>query len=217
MDKPFEILTEGSSKNQIEIQRIVVARRPGQTTYMITIVTNLTNQFLTAIMSLKFRCKTESSNIKKNISKVPPQDFGLKGSNMQINIRLGSNRVYETGKPLAMSSCKSEDCLQTSLRRETLTTRKILSDRPATAGYGLAKQSYSFLFSFYSSLNFNQTFFCFLLHTCFIFPFVTLILVVCCILSRVLQHLWFPQLYLQTKPVFLYETSRGKQFNFKRG
>lgn len=101
-------------------------------------------------MPLKLRCKTENNGAlakKPNVSKVPShlhltesQEFGLKGSNMQINIRLGSNRTYETtGKPLAISSFKSEDCLHTSLRRETLTTRKILSDRPATAGFGLSK------------------------------------------------------------------------------
>lgn len=94
-------------------------------------------------MSLRFRNKTENGNgylsKKKSVAKgTNSQDLGLKGSNMQINIRLGSNRVYETGKPL-ISACKSEDCLQASLRRETLTTRKILSDRPATAGYGLTK------------------------------------------------------------------------------
>ena len=104
-------------------------------------------------MPQKFRCKTENNGALAKRPSVPKassnlhlttdsQDLGLKGSNMQINIRLGSNnRAYETtGKPLAISSCfKSEDCLHASLRRETLTTRKILSDRPATAGYGLSK------------------------------------------------------------------------------
>jgi hypothetical protein len=100
-------------------------------------------------MPIKFRNRTESnSNIasanKKKISNIPSQlhhtadskDFGLKGSNVQINFRIGSNRPSDglsTGKPLTISSCKSEDCLHASVRRETLTTRKILSDRPATA------------------------------------------------------------------------------------
>ncbi|XP_057372153.1 centrosomal protein of 131 kDa-like [Daphnia carinata] len=100
-------------------------------------------------MPIKFRSKNETysngfpakqKKIHKATSQVhltnASQDFGLKGSNMQINFRIGSNRAYETlpiDKPLPISSCKSEDCLHASLRRETLTTRKILSDRPATA------------------------------------------------------------------------------------
>jgi hypothetical protein len=100
-------------------------------------------------MPIKFRNRTESNcNIasanKKKISNIPSQlhhtadskDFGLKGSNVQINFRIGSNRTSDglsTGKPLTISSCKSEDCLHASVRREALTTRKILSDRPATA------------------------------------------------------------------------------------
>lgn len=102
-------------------------------------------------MPLKFRCKAENNGVllkKKSTSKVPSQlhlttanqELGLKGSNMQINIRLGSSRSYDTGKPLTISGCKSEDCLHASLRRETLgSTRKIVTDRPATAGHGLTK------------------------------------------------------------------------------
>jgi hypothetical protein len=100
-------------------------------------------------MPIKFRNRTEANSNtvsvnKKKTSNITTrlhhthdsQDFGLKGSNVQINFRIGSNRASEahsTGKPLTISGCKSEDCLHASIRRETLTTRKILSDRPATA------------------------------------------------------------------------------------
>ena len=100
-------------------------------------------------MPIRFRNRTETnSNIvsvnKKKMSNITSnlhhksdiKDFGLKGSNVQINFKVGSNRTSEalsTGKPLTISSFKSEDCLHASVQREKLAIRKILSDRPATA------------------------------------------------------------------------------------
>lgn len=99
--------------------------------------------------AVKLRCKTE--NCIRNKKNVPhsflklrapeTRDLGLKGSNMQINIRLGSNRSSgETSKrTLGISECKSEDCLPTTFRSEPSSTRKISSDRPATAVYEMSR------------------------------------------------------------------------------
>lgn len=99
--------------------------------------------------AIKLRCKTGNSiRNKKNSShsflnlRAPEtRDLGLKGSNMQINIRLGSDRSSgeASKRTLGISECKSEDCLPTTFRSEPSTTRKIFSDRPATAAYGMTR------------------------------------------------------------------------------
>lgn len=76
-----------------------------------------------------------------------PFSGALTGSNMQINIRLGSNRVAADTFNRTMIAAKSDDCLHTSILREntagttsaSVNNRKIHTDRPLTAGYNLSR------------------------------------------------------------------------------
>ena len=99
-------------------------------------------------------------------------EFGLLGSNMQINLRLGgvmgtttsSKRMAQSTPSLIGASCKSEsvDCLHTSILRDSggdSSARKIHSDRPATAGFVLHRSARSsfifFLIKFFVDLGRN--------------------------------------------------------------
>jgi len=99
------------------------------------------NKFSSKKSAAKNEVKSSSSRFSAN----GPQDFGLTGSNMNINIRLGSNRALEKNKqPSMLTACKSEDCLNKPIDNSdgataTATARMIMSDRPATAGYSLSK------------------------------------------------------------------------------
>lgn len=70
-------------------------------------------------------------------------ELGLTGSNMSINIRLGSTRRLEASKTPTITACMSEEYLHKPVSCDALaipSSSKILSDRPATAGYSLSSR-----------------------------------------------------------------------------
>ena len=87
-------------------------------------------------------------NLPQRFSVRCSQDFGLRGLNMPINSRSVSLRTLDMKKSPVMPVCTTKNCthnssgcqmwvsLSHSVDLEKKSGRKILSDRPVTAGHG---------------------------------------------------------------------------------